>query len=64
MKSNPILAILEIYDKHLGYAKKVDKYIGKYMDTGTYTLDDIEGILETMTDESIQYLILLFPNRY
>lgn len=57
MVNEPIEAVLDKYDSNLRYAKKVDKYIEEYMDNDEYTLDDIRGILETMPQESIQYLL-------
>jgi hypothetical protein len=62
MESEPTLTILDNYMASENYAKKVDWYIEQYMDDGTYTLDDIEGILETMSANSIQYILQLFQN--
>lgn len=58
MKNEPIEAILDRYYNNEDYASRVDEYIDDYCDEECpYTKDDIRGILETMSEESIMYLL-------
>jgi len=60
MKNEPVQAILDRYEHDEKYAILVDEYIDEYVDEDCpYTKDDICGILETMDDESIMYILSL-----